>query len=332
MVQLSRRRRWSAAAAAAATAVVVAGVAIAAVSASRHQHTTVTASASARSTASASASRSAAVSVSADAQCPQPAQRISADTLKAFHAITAVTCSTDSRDYPGDGEWLVDVRKVAVAGVPALQAAFELPSQPLGSAAGGCTLDLVIAPPVVFVDAAGNSLAPGAPTTSCGKPLPQVLNAVTAATWVEVSARKIRQTVTPQAQAAHCEMQWKNENRITDEMGGPQTDGGGGPVFMHPATTLHICIYRDSGIDPEVGDFERVRDVSGADAVALAKALEGPPPTGTCHSQPEFAVVGAGPGSWANVELGGCWRVARNYPRFGTGTADRAAVSRLLGD
>ena len=80
----------------------------------------------------------------------------------------------------------------------------------------------------------------------------------------------------------------------------------------------------------EVGDFSRVLDVTGADARALSVALEGPGPYATCPTQREFAVVATADGGWANVELGGCWRVARNYPSFATGSADRARVERLL--
>lgn len=343
-VRLARRIGWTAVAATAGTAAVVAVVVLSAValvgtrSSAPVRPTAGGKALTASPTQSpTSAAPSAALSSLANSvACPERPREVTAAELKAFTSIAVLTCGDETRDYTNDGEWLVHVRKIATEGVAALQAAFELPSQPFGSpppslppgASYGCTLDLVVTPPLIFVDAAGNTLAPTAPTTSCGKPLPELLTAERAIAWQVVSVHKLRQLVTPQAQAAHCDMQWKNENWIAQEMSGGQSKGG--PVFMSPPATLHVCVYRVSSKDLEVGDFERALDLTGSDARSLTVALEGAAPTGRCTAQRQFAVIHSPPGGWANVELGGCWRVARNYPNFATGSADSATVSRLL--
>jgi len=276
------------------------------------------------------------VSLTRQVKCPQPARVVTAEALKAFRAVTAVTCGQDSRQLSRAGEWLVQVRRVAVAGISDLQSAYELPSEPLGapppgSPSGtsvGCTLELVVTPPVILVDATGKALAPTAPTTGCGKPLPQVLRAIQAVSWREISVRRLRQVVTPRALAARCDMQWKNENWIATEMSGRRSDGG--PVFSQVPSSVHVCIYRVTGRDLEVGSFRRAKDLGATAARTLARALERPGPMGACPTQREFAVVHTPQGGWANVELGGCWRVARSYPMFATGRADPTTVGQLL--
>ena len=79
--------------------------------------------------------------------------------------------------------------------------------------------------------------------------------------------------------------------------------------------------------DPDVGAFQRGFTLSAADSAQLAGALTGAGPTGSCLPQREFAVINIA-GSLANIELGGCWRVAR--PLGGIGSADATVVAGLL--
>lgn len=257
-------------------------------------------------------------------KCPQPTTAARAQ-LATFHAVTAVSCNTDFRELPGAGQWQVFVRRVAVAGVAPLQAAFERPDDPPSTR--GCTLDLQFVEPIIFVDAAGRTVAPTAPVDGCHKPQRQLDVALAGVTWHEVSVRRVHQMVSPQAEAAHCAMQWKNENWLAGQMHG--TVSRGGQLFMRTPTTVHVCVFHIIGGDFEVGDFVRGLTLSSAQTRELLAALTGAGPTGACAGQRDFAVVQAG-GQWANVELGGCWRVQRSDLDPGTGAADAAVVSRLL--
>ena len=255
--------------------------------------------------------------------CPTAPSRVPPARLAAFRSVTAITCGEDSRQLPGEGQWAVYVRKVATAGTPALQRAFELPEEPSGH--GACTSNLIVVPPLVLVDAAGQTLAPTPPTGVCGKPLEAFLQALRHVSWREVAVRKVRQLETPQAQAAGCSTRWKNEVAINSQAGVHVSSGG--DLFGQPPKVAHVCLYRDTGADPDAGDFESGFALTEADSAELAKALAGPGRATGCLPQQEFAVINFA-GVFANVELGGCWRVQR--PTGGIGAADALVVKKLL--
>ena len=127
-------------------------------------------------------------------RCPTAASGVTSARLSAFRPVTVVTCGDENRQLPGDGDWEVNVRKIATAGVAALQHAFELPNQPAGD--GACTANLIVVPLLVLVDAAGHTLAPTPPTGVCGKPLDTFLEALHGVRWREVAVTKVRQLET----------------------------------------------------------------------------------------------------------------------------------------
>lgn len=258
--------------------------------------------------------------------CPAPPGRVvTREQLARFHAVAAVMCERDQRGFRGQGQWLVWVRRVATGGVAAVQAAYERPGEE--QTAGSCPLVAFAAPPLLLVDARGNAVVPTVPRDRCRQPQRAVLAAVDHAQWRVVSVRKLRQLVTPRAEAARCSMEWKNENWLAGRFGTHQSAGG--PVFRHPPAVLHVCVYRVTGGDLEAGRFQRGFTLPAAGTARLLTALQGAGHTGGCPAQRRFAVVSTPAGEWANVELGGCWRVQRSYPTTGTGTAD-AAVARAL--
>ncbi len=268
------------------------------------------------------------VTLTKDVRCPATPTHAAAAELATFRAVTVVTCGDDSRQLPGQGRWEVTVRKVATTGTAALQKAFELPNQPAGN--GFCTLDLIVVPPLILVDATGKTLAPTPPVGVCGKPLAAFLAAWHSMGWREVSVKKVRQLETPQAQAAGCSTNWKNENALYSQAG--VKPGAGGPVFSVPVASAHVCEYQavgdENGGDIGVGTFTRAFTLSGADSAELANALTGPGPEIACPAQRHFAVINVA-GIFANVELGGCWRVARQTG--GIGSADATIAGKLLG-
>jgi hypothetical protein len=322
-----RPRRWlTVSATVAATAAIVAGAAVLGTSVSGGRNAR-SATATPTTTAPTPAGTDV-VTLTRHVPCPTGGTAASApsrEELAAFHAVAAVTCGQEERSFRGAGEWEVAVRQVGSTGVAALQASYELPSEPQSN--GLCLTNLVGVSPVALVDADGRSLVPGTPVDGCRKPLSAVISALRAVEWRDVSVRKLRQLVTPQAQAAGCPMAWKNENWMYAQFGTHRSPGG--PVFVSAPATVRVCLYRVRGSDFEVGDFVRGFRLDEASTKRLLGALTGPGPTGSCPGVREFAVALASPGLEANVELGGCWRVQRPYPNPGTGTADPAVVRTL---
>jgi hypothetical protein len=226
--------------------------------------------------------------------------------------------------------WEVAVRRVAVGGVPALAAALRLPSRHArGDVA--CTANLVLLPPTILVDRSGRFVAPRSPVDECRKPLAAVQRAVAAVTWRVVSVRKVRMVVTPRALAAGCAMEWKNLLWYDDKFGARRSTGG--PVTSRTPRVANVCVYRVTAAEPDVGSFTRGFRLDSSQIQRLLQAVTGPGPTGSCPAVRAFAVVtfgAAANGQWVDVELGGCWRVEREFPSS-VGSADPAVAAAILG-
>jgi hypothetical protein len=323
-----RRRRGPAAATAVVAALVVAGVTVGAVAIARgggdDQHRAPVTALTPRADATTDP-----VALTADVPCPnRPEARVDPPTpeeLAAFKAVTAVVCGYGYIRNATEGEWDTRVRRVATSSVADLQAAYELPDESLTN--GACTDDLRIPPAIILVDADGHWVFPVAPSDQCRKPRPELEAALKALVWQDVWEHKIDQLSTPEAVAANCSMRWKNENWMYADLGASHP-GPGGPVKYFDPATAHVCLYKSSADDFEVGDFQRGVKLDQRQAQKLVDALTGAGPTGDCPNVAEFAVVQSDIGDSLNVELGGCWRVNREG---GTGTADASVVRNILG-
>ena len=102
-------------------------------------------------------------------------------------------------------------------------------------------------------------------------------------------------------------------------------------MFKSSPTTVRVCIYRTPRNDFEVGNFVRGYPLGVAQTQRLLGAMTGAAPSGSCPDESTFAVIKAKPELWAEVELGGCFRVGRTYPDYGMGGANPAAVRSILG-
>lgn len=266
------------------------------------------------------------LSLTRQVKCRTPVPgAVSHDELAAFAAVTAVSCTSDTRELPGEGTWSVEVRRVATGGAPALQAAFERPDEPTPEGIA-CPAIAVVPQPLVLVDASGHTLVPSPPLDECHLPQQAFTTALDQVTWREVSVDKVQQVITPQAQAANCAQDFKDMSYIEAVAGHAASSGG--PVLASPPATAQVCVYRTEQ-DPEVGTFLRSVSLSTEDTRSLLAALAGPSPAGSCPAEPDFAVIDSRGGNWATVELGGCFRVAGSSS--GLGTADPAVVTALLG-
>jgi hypothetical protein len=248
------------------------------------------------------------------------------DALRRFHAVTAVSCVEQLRVFPGHGQWEVSVRRVAVGSVAGLQRYFGQPDEPNLPKDGACTLNLVGVLVPVFVDGRGQWIVPRTPVDGCGHPLGYAYgSAAPRIRWHVVFVRKIRLIVSARALAAGCPMGIKDEPAGG---AGALQPTPGGPVFETAPTTVRVCIYRTE--DFESGSFVRGFRLDASQTDRLLEAMTYAGPSGSCADARSFAVIVASPELTAQVELGGCWRVAR--PNLtGLGTADAAAVRAILG-
>jgi hypothetical protein len=249
-------------------------------------------------------------------------------TLRRFHAVTAVSCVEGTRTYAGQGQWWVHVRRVAVNSVAGLQRYFELPNGPKLKKGEGC---LLVARRIVvptFVDSAGRWLIPRTPVDGCGEPRAGYGRVFRAVHWHVVAVRKVRLMISAAALAAHCAMSIKN---LPGGGIGPLRPTAGGPLFKSLPKTLRVCIYRTPPNDFEVGNFVRGFGLDPAQTRRLLGAMTGGAPSRSCPNAQRFAVVAAKPELWAEVELGGCWRVGRTYPDYGLGGSDPAVIAPILG-
>lgn len=248
------------------------------------------------------------------------------DVVRRFHAVTAVSCVEGTRTYPGQGQWWVRIRRVAVGSVAGLQRYFEQPNGPRLKKGEGCLLvaRLVVVP--TFVDRAGKWLIPRTPVDGCGEPRAGYRPVFRAVHWHVVSVRKVRLMTSAAALAAHCAMGIKD---LPAGGIGPLTPTSGGPLFRSTPETARVCIYRTE--DFEVGNFVRGFSLDATKTHELLGAMTRAAPSGSCPDEREFAVVSASDGRWAEVELGGCWRVGRTYPDYGMGGSGPAIVRAILG-
>jgi outer membrane murein-binding lipoprotein Lpp len=258
--------------------------------------------------------------------CPGTQHQVGPAQLRTLKAVTAVMCGDGFRIYPGQGQWEVFVRKVAVSGVAASQRYFEQPDRPNWPPQNAvCTADLVGITPIAFVDAQGHWLVPRTPIDGCNHPLG--LPKGEQPTWIRwhvVSVHRIKQQISAPALAASCPMKWGN----SVAWAGPPRDSTGGPLFPVAPKTVRICVFRTPPSRFAVGHFVRGFRLDASRTRRLLRALTGSGPRRGCAKQRTFAVVIRSPGSVASVELGGCWRVDRGDHL--AGTAKPAMVRAIL--
>ena len=260
--------------------------------------------------------------------CPDGHQRlVGPQTLRRFHAVTAVSCIDGTRTYPGQGEWQVQIRRVAVGSVATLLRYFEQPDQPSLPKGAFCddVLHSILVP--TFVSGGGRWVVPRTPTDACGS-APGNGEAARQVHWRAVSVHKVRLMVSAAALAAHCAMGLKD---LPAGGIGPLSPTSGGPLFRSTPQTARVCIYRTPPNDFEAGRFVRGFSLDASQTHKLLGAMTGAAPSGSCADERTFAVVDASDERWAEVELGGCWRVGRTYPDYGLGGADPAVVQAILG-
>jgi hypothetical protein len=146
-------------------------------------------------------------------------------------------CFSELEHVAGDGEWQVNVKSRATAGLAALVATLRLPSLPPVSGQS-CTANLVL-PVQVLLEVGGRTLMVKAPTDSCGQSRSEFLTAYGALTFVEVSRRRVNRVRTEAAVVGNCD-RWKDMLDIEADRG---LTGGPGKL-LDGARPLHVCRFR----------------------------------------------------------------------------------------
>jgi hypothetical protein len=101
-----------------------------------------------------------------------------------FLVDSAVLCPLAIKPVHGSGS-VVFIEQVADHGLAPLLAALRRPSvRP--SAGLICPAQLVTVAPLFFINAVGQVIRPAVPTDACGRPLPQVLDALQHVPWITV--------------------------------------------------------------------------------------------------------------------------------------------------
>jgi hypothetical protein len=237
--------------------------------------------------------------------------------LERFPAAAAVLCSPGEARYR-DGLWEVVRTQVSVGSIQRLLATLDRPD--IASKANEMCAAIAYAPaPLVLVAADGRTLSPHVPTDSCGAPQQAAITALHRLHLIVVAVVRKQLEQSAPALASQCDMMWKNENAML-----PDSRPGARELA---AGRLRVCWYA-MHTDPMGGDFVHGATLGGADAARLRAALAHSGSTAECLPQSRYAVVFDRHGGYADVELGGCYRV---HTSDGTGRADRAVVAALLG-
>jgi hypothetical protein len=136
---------------------------------------------------------------------------------------------------------------------------------------------------------------------------------------------KIRRVITLPTPGAHCAPRWGTE--FPSAAAG---DSSGGVLFPGVPLTVQVCVYRTSATRHGVGNLVRAFTLDRPQTARLFNALKAPGPTSRCPVQRTFAWLIAPNDQAVEVELGGCFRVARYLEWPGVGRGDPDVVRSLL--
>ncbi|MEU7801690.1 hypothetical protein AB0B10_20730 [Micromonospora arborensis] len=228
----------------------------------------------------------------------------------AFTPVAAVICGRQIRPAPNGGREQVATERRAEEIAPLL-AALRLPNQ-RAHGENICTLDMIVPPWLALLDDRGRWLRPYLPTTSCGKPRPEVLAALDGSQWTTVDTRTVGQVGSPAAEAAGCAQQW------ADMVWVETTNGRAAPpgAAVSPAAgPMRLCVYQvpasQRGGGKPAGDFVYGGPLPAERQAGVLRALANRRAVADCATPASrFAVLRPldGSGSDRYVELDGCRR------------------------
>lgn len=256
-------------------------------------------------------------------QPPPAAGSLPADA----HPVSLLQCTTTTQDVPGQGQWSVidTVRSTgSVDGfVRALRANPTKPPEKRPTGDYACAAVGYVEPWIVLVDADGTAYQIQVPQWGvCNGPDPDVLKALDAVPTEVASTERIRQTLSPQAQAGGCVQQYSEMAFVQAQWA--QATTGSPPPFFTPKDSnepVRVCYYKlEANYEKAkpAGDFDAAATIPAGQGVALHDSMTNAPASTTksCDAPAtEFAVVtGNAFGKGGSVvELSGC-RLATSDP------------------
>ncbi|PYC64307.1 hypothetical protein C7C45_30595 [Micromonospora arborensis] len=170
-----------------------------------------------------------------------------------FTVATAVHCQLEPKRRADGGEDLV-LTEGRATDVTALLAALRLPDDT--TTVEACTLEMPWVPNLLLLDAQGRWTRIGLPVNACGKPRPEVTEAVRGLRLTTVSEKVVREIVSAGAAASGCNQEWSDV--LATETGDPRLLPRPGRVPLPPQ--VRLCVYRvptqQQGTPQPAGTFE----------------------------------------------------------------------------
>ncbi|KIR60643.1 hypothetical protein [Micromonospora haikouensis] len=230
-----------------------------------------------------------------------------------FAATAAVLCRQEPTRRPDGGTDLVltEGRSTELTG---LLAALRLPDG--GPTTDACTLELPSVPNLLLFDVSGRWIRPGLPVDGCGKPLPEVQQAVRSLRLSITFRTVVREIESAGAAASGCGQSWSDMVATEAGQQGSRPPVGRIVPPFPPTTPLRLCVFRvptgQQGGSKPAGSFAYGRSLPPSEREALLPVLAALPPAGRCVGAADrFAVLRAsdGTGGELYVELDHCRRV-----------------------
>lgn len=253
--------------------------------------------------------------------------------LAADDVPTAVlVCDAQTEVVPGDGEYLVAVRKRATQGLEPVLAALRLPAPPPPAGNNGCAA--YASQNWVVLEIGGAPVTIATPVDTCQHRLPEVDTALAALVWTEVSRTRGEKLRSAAAVQADCQ-QWKDEILLPDLKPAGPADA---PVVPADDPVTKICFHRTeypAGWTPASREVLAGVPTGGSTPDAdlgtrLAALLRAATPATACSLRHTgFAVLFTAKSGFVYVEVDGCRRVMGSDYRLRQGSEELSRALRL---
>ncbi|MBQ1075438.1 hypothetical protein KBX06_20040 [Micromonospora sp. C31] len=255
--------------------------------------------------------RSGWTSCAVDAPVGEDGRPPSAHTLPrldtTFAVAYAVHCQLEPTRRADGGEDLV-LTEGRATDVTALLAALHLPDDRTNVEA--CTLEMPWEPNLLLFDAQGRWIRPRLPMDICGKPRPEVPEAVRGLRLTTVSETVVREVLSAGAAASGCTQ--TSSNVVAAGTGDPSSLPRPGRVSIPSTAPLRLCVFRVPAQQQGTGTFDYGLLLPEQRHAAVERRLGALRPAAKCSgAATRFAVLenATSTGDVIYVELDHCRRV-----------------------
>ena len=252
-----------------------------------------------------------------------------------FTPVAATRCQSGMETVPGDGEWMTRIEQRTEGDFTALMAALRRPNE-VAPPNTACTAIGYVPIIVTLIDAGGRTVVPAVPTTKCGAPQPETVQALRDLPWQTQQTTRVRQLQSELEKSSGCSGAYKPTIAVAAALGAQPPVVG--PVFPSTPDALRVCRYELTDQDHinglKSGSLASAGTLDATAAAALVQAMAQAPAAKPCSVvEAPFAVVyppGQG-GLGIAIELGGCYRFLDSNNGSALRQLDAATVAPLLG-